>query len=82
MVSTSIGCQGLDVIDRKHLLIADDETDFSNRVLNLLRNPQRRLAVGAAAQQLAERRYAWKEIMAGLEPKLLEIVHRKRMQAS
>jgi glycosyltransferase involved in cell wall biosynthesis len=70
VVSTSIGCQGLEVIDGKHLLIADNETDFSRRVIELLRDPQRSRTIAAAARALAVDKYVWNRIIANLEPAL------------
>jgi len=79
MVSTSIGCQGLDVIDRKHLLIADNEPDFSRRVIGLLRNSQRRQTLAAAARVLVEQKYTWEHIIDNLEPELVELVRRRQL---
>jgi glycosyltransferase involved in cell wall biosynthesis len=81
VVSTSIGCQGLDVIDGKHLLIADGEADFSRRVIELLRDPERGQALAAAARGLAVEKYAWKKLVSDLEPKLGELMHRQRRAA-
>ncbi len=40
VVSTTKGCEGLDVVDGKHLLIADTAEDFANACLKLLNDPQ------------------------------------------
>jgi len=74
MVSTTIGCQGLEVIDAKHLLIADNETDFSRRVIELLRDPERAQMLAASGRTLVEEKYAWGAIIGGLEPKLEALV--------
>jgi len=76
LVSTSIGCQGLEVIDGKHLLIADDETDFSHRAIELLRDPQRAQTLAAAARGLAVEKYSWERLISNLEPKLEDLVRR------
>jgi glycosyltransferase involved in cell wall biosynthesis len=74
IVSTTIGCQGLEVIDAKHLLIADNETDFSRRVIELLRDPERAQMLAASGRTLVEEKYAWGAIIGGLEPKLEALV--------
>jgi glycosyltransferase involved in cell wall biosynthesis len=74
VVSTSIGCQGLEVIDGKHLLIADNETDFSRRVIELLRDRERAETLAAAGRRLAEERYDWSRIISDLAPKLEDLV--------
>lgn len=59
LVSTSIGCEGIDVRDDEHLLMADDPQTFAERTLQLLDDPGRRASLGAAARLLVENRYAW-----------------------
>jgi glycosyltransferase involved in cell wall biosynthesis len=75
-VSTSIGCQGLEVIDGKHLLIADNETDFSRRVVEVLGDCQRAQLLALAARALVEQKYAWGIIVAGVGAKLERLVRR------
>jgi glycosyltransferase involved in cell wall biosynthesis len=62
------------VIDAKHLLIADNETDFSRRVIELLRDPERAQMLAASGRTLVEEKYAWGAIIGGLEPKLEALV--------
>jgi glycosyltransferase involved in cell wall biosynthesis len=76
VVSTSIGCQGLEVIDGKHLLIADNETDFSRRVVEVLGDCQRAQLLASAARALVEQKYAWGIIVAGVGAKLERLVRR------
>lgn len=59
MVSTSIGCEGIDVRDGEHLVKADTPRTFADATVSLLQDPSRRLALGRAARALAEQRYAW-----------------------
>ncbi len=59
MVSTSIGCEGIDVTPGEHLLVADTDDAFAEATIMLLNEPARRLALGRAARALVERRYAW-----------------------
>lgn len=62
IVSTTIGCEGLDVRPGEHLVVADSPDTFAHEVLTLLSNQQARLALGRAARGLVERRYSWKII--------------------
>jgi glycosyltransferase involved in cell wall biosynthesis len=62
MVSTSIGCEGIDVTDGLNIHIEDDNRAFADRVIELLNNPQRRQELGAEARKLAEQKYAWPSI--------------------
>jgi sugar transferase (PEP-CTERM/EpsH1 system associated) len=62
IVSTSIGCEGLEVVPGKNIVIADDPGQFAENVLRLLRNPEERKRLGRAARQLVETRYSWENI--------------------
>jgi sugar transferase (PEP-CTERM/EpsH1 system associated) len=59
LVSTAIGCEGLDVTPGEHLVVADTPEAFAGGTLALLADPARRLALGRAARALVERRYSW-----------------------
>lgn len=59
IVSTSIGCEGIDVTPGEHVLLADSPAEFARQTLALLGDPDRRATLGMAARQLVERRYAW-----------------------
>jgi glycosyltransferase involved in cell wall biosynthesis len=50
MVSTSIGAEGLDFVEGKEILIADDPASFAAAVVSLLRDPARRQSLGEAAR--------------------------------
>ena len=64
------------MIDGRHLLIADNETDFRRWVIELLRDPERGQALAAAARGLAAEKYSWERLISDLEPKLEDLVRR------
>ena len=41
LVSTSLGCEGLEVEHGKHLMVADEPAEFADRVVELLRDRER-----------------------------------------
>lgn len=57
MVTTSIGREGIDVQHGRELLIADEPEAFAAAVIELLEDPEKGVALGAAARGLAETRY-------------------------
>lgn len=59
IVSTSLGCEGIDVIADKTILIADAPREFAEKVVHLLRSPTERARLGQAAREMAVTRYAW-----------------------
>jgi sugar transferase (PEP-CTERM/EpsH1 system associated) len=66
VVSTIVGCEGLSVESGKHLMVADQPEAFAQAVVELLRNPSMRLALGSAGRALVEAEYSWKQCGAQL----------------
>lgn len=67
MVSTTLGCEGFEVVDGQELLIADEPSEFAAAVLQLLRQPATRERLGRAARRFAGSRYDWRMIVPKLE---------------
>jgi polysaccharide biosynthesis protein PslH len=59
IVSTTLGCEGLAVRDREHLLIADDPAAFAARIIDVFQDPDLSRGLGRAGRQLVEDRYSW-----------------------
>ncbi len=59
IVSTSIGAEGIDAVDGKHLVIADDCREFAKAVHTLLANRAIACNLGENARGLVENRYSW-----------------------
>lgn len=59
VVTTAIGCEGLDVESGEHLLVADDPDEFASAVIALLRDDRLRERLGAAGRALVEEKYGW-----------------------
>jgi len=57
IVSTTIGAEGLDFAPGEEILIADDPATFAGSVVELLRSPARRKAIGRAARNRVARDY-------------------------
>jgi polysaccharide biosynthesis protein PslH len=62
VVSTAIGCEGLDVIDGEHLLIADTPEQFAAKTVRLLKDAQLSHDLCRNARKLVETRYGWDRI--------------------
>jgi glycosyltransferase involved in cell wall biosynthesis len=62
IVSTSIGCEGLEISPDQNILIADNPEQFAEKTLRLLHGPDERKRLGQAARQLVETRYSWEHI--------------------
>lgn len=59
VVSTSIGCEGLDLVDGQHLLIADDPEQFAEKTVRLLTDRELYERIAAEGRQLTVTRYDW-----------------------
>ena len=62
IVSTSIGCEGIDVSDGTHLLVADDAEEFARRSVEVVVDGPVRQRLIAAAAERYEERYQWSRI--------------------
>lgn len=76
IVSTSLGCEGIDVTNDVNILIADTPEKFAEEILALYNNPVLREKVGYAANLLAVERYDWRAITKTYEIKLREITNK------
>ncbi|HVP35643.1 MAG TPA: glycosyltransferase family 4 protein [Terriglobales bacterium] len=77
MVSTSIGCEGLEVIDNQHLFIADSPVEFAKKTVKLLESPDLRKKFSENSRRLVEQKYNWREIVKNLERIYLQLVESK-----
>jgi glycosyltransferase involved in cell wall biosynthesis len=59
VVSTTIGCEGLDVVDGQHLLVADDAEQFAEKTVRLLTDQQLHRTLSAYGRRLVETSYDW-----------------------
>jgi glycosyltransferase involved in cell wall biosynthesis len=77
VVATTKACEGLDVVNERHLLIRDDWTGFVAGTLRLLGDPVWRLDLGRAGRKLVEQKYDWRAHGPSLR-KALEAVARTK----
>lgn len=76
VVTTTVGCEGIDVTDRSSALIADDARTFADRCLALLREPALRQQLADAGADLFASRYEWGAIEDGLADLARQVVSR------
>jgi glycosyltransferase involved in cell wall biosynthesis len=62
IVSTSVGVEGIDVVDGVHALVADDAASFAAACSRLLDEPELRAALADAGEALWEDHYRWSTI--------------------
>lgn len=66
VVSTTIGCEGLEVVPGEHLLVADSPEGFAEATIRAVRDAGLRDALCASARRLVEARYGWNQIAGRL----------------
>jgi polysaccharide biosynthesis protein PslH len=59
VVSTTIGAEGLEVMDGQNILLADTPEDFAAACVQLLQKPDERARLAAAARELVTARFSW-----------------------
>lgn len=62
IVSTRIGCEGIEVTDGQDILMADAPQDFADAVCRVLEDPALRDRLGRQGRDLVERRYDWRAV--------------------
>jgi len=74
IVSTDVGCQGIEVINGKHIVIENDLNNFAAKVVYLLNNREEGKMVSQSARNLVEEKYSWKGIVNKIESQLENLV--------
>jgi polysaccharide biosynthesis protein PslH len=77
VVSTSVGCEGLDAVDGQNILIRDDPTAFAAAVTTVLGDPALRASLERNARLTAEQKYSWEVIGAMMRTAYAPIVAAK-----
>ena len=77
VVTTSIGCEGINVIDKKHVLIADQADDFALCAVNVLRNTHSYKVMCNNGYSLIKSAYDWQAIVSSIEETYKKILVEK-----
>lgn len=62
VISTSIGAQGIEYTINENIVIADEENDFAEKLIDILRNKSKRISISQAAKNLVREKYDWNVI--------------------
>lgn len=66
VVSTSIGCEGLNLQPGEHLLVADKPRRFAEETIKLIGNGSLRRKLGENGRAFVQERYDWDVVVKGL----------------
>ncbi len=76
VVSTRVGAEGLPIVSDRHFLQADSPAAFAQAVVSLLKDADRRRALGLAGRRLVEERYSWSQVTRDFEGHCQELASR------
>jgi glycosyltransferase involved in cell wall biosynthesis len=76
VVSTRVGAEGLPIVSDRHFLQADTPAAFAQAVIGLLKDADRRRALGIAGRRLVDERYSWSRVTGEFEGHCQELVSR------
>lgn len=78
VVSTPIGCEGLDVTPGENILVAETPSAFAEHTAQLIASPPLRRSIGDGGRKLVEERYSWENIVGRLEEVYKEVMREER----
>lgn len=82
VVSTTKGCEGLDLVPGIHVLIGDDPASFAHATLSLLEDGHLRSRIGENGRLQVLRRYGWTDIGMKFATVIeAAVAHRKAVRA-
>ena len=67
VITTSIGCEGLDVFDEEHVLIADTPESMAKCCVRVANDPRYAAFLTVNARTLVESKYEWRQAGDTLE---------------
>ncbi|BAU65225.1 glycosyl transferase family protein [Stanieria sp. NIES-3757] len=78
VISTSLGCEGLEVTDGENILIRDTPKDFAEAVVQVSNDFQLKTRLSVNGRQLVEQAYDWQNIFARYEQEILSLIENKQ----
>ncbi len=73
VISTSLGCEGLEVTDGENILIRDEPEEFAEAVLQLSSSAGLRNRLRVNGRKLVEQEYDWQSIFSQYEREILSL---------
>ncbi len=73
VVSTSVGCEGIDVTSGDDILIADDVKTLVQRIVTLFQDQQLQQTLSKNGVRLIQERYSWKALYSQVEASVAAI---------
>ena len=82
LVSTSIGCEGIDVVPDRDVLVADSASDFVRQLGRLFTDAALRRQLAANGRKVTEERYSWDALAAQLVEVYERVLPERRLRTA
>jgi polysaccharide biosynthesis protein PslH len=82
VVSTTLGCEGLDAADGETLMVADDPDEFCKACIELITSPRKGRDMAQRAFEFARPRFDWSVLAPRLEMALRSVVREPQDSAT
>ena len=82
VVSTTVGAEGLNLVDRQEIVLADRPNQFADSVIELLSDSERRQNLGLKGRERVEQDYGWSSIGHKLRQIYQNLLQPKTQQAN
>ena len=74
ILTTSIGCEGLEVKDGKELLIADSTREFAEKIINLFEDKSGFRGLTGHGRDFIRQNYIWEKVVSEFESTYLDLI--------
>ena len=72
-VSTPLGCEGIDVLDGEHVLLASEADDFAAQCVRLIQDKTLAASLSVRGRKLVEEKFDWQIIGETMRNSIEEI---------
>ena len=80
VISTSIGCEGIDVKHGEDVLVADSEEEFIKSISLLIENRDYRQRLGIQGCNTIQKKYSWEAIAKSIESNYEDVISEYQMK--
>jgi glycosyltransferase involved in cell wall biosynthesis len=79
VISTSIGAEGIDYIENKHIIIANDAALFQQAIIDNIKKPAILKKIGKQSSMLITEKYTWQKIVRKMAENLISNENKKHL---
>ena len=80
VIATKTGAEGIEYMNLKDIIIADREEEFSEKVIQLLKDKTRRSEIAQQARELVREKYDWNIIGNQMEKELTHLINKEKTE--